>query len=147
MGLFNRYLFGRWFFMDIMWFKKTPPDIKVIGGSTAGTCPCITHIDFLHVLTPLGHTGMLLILTHERAHGLAVSTSQDTVTSKLWIPWSDVTRNDSHVSQSSPWVSSSRCHSSPANFKVQQLPQAEMSASVPSVIQWPAGELSPGEQL
>lgn len=79
---------------------------------------------------------MLLILIHELAHGLTVSRSHDTVTSELRSPRSVITRNDSCVAQSSPWVSFKWCDRGPANrhFKMQ-LAKAETSASVQSAIQ------------
>jgi len=79
---------------------------------------------------------------------LFVITSQDTVTSELWSPRSVIARNDSRVSRSSPAVSSLCYRQSAANkgFKVQ-LPKAETSASVPSVIRWCAGKSWSGAQL
>lgn len=61
--------------------RKLHQDIKIIDRSTAGTCPSMTHIDLFHTFSVLGHSDTLLILTHELACGLTMSTSQDTVTS------------------------------------------------------------------
>lgn len=68
--------------------RKLHQDIKIIDRSTAGTCPSMTLIDLFHTFSLLGHSDTLLILTHELACGLTMSTSQDTVTSELWSPQS-----------------------------------------------------------
>lgn len=68
--------------------RKLHQDIKITDRSTAGTCPSIAHIDLFHAFSLLGHADSLLILTHELARGLTMSTSQYTVTSELWSPQS-----------------------------------------------------------